>query len=197
VRRSPRYVSIARTAALLALGMLLLAAPSCKTKHPPTVTTPPPVETPAPVTEPPPKEPPVEQPLPPVKEPGFEEGDIDETIRTQNSSRSLLKTVYFDFDKSDVRDDQVPVLQSNAAWLKSHGQYKLLVEGHCDERDTIEYNLALGDRRAKSVRQYLIDLGVAADRIRTISYGEERPADPGHDEEAYARNRRGEFTLEK
>src|SRR5262249_2977881 len=141
VRRSPRYVSIARTAALLALGMLLLAAPSCKTKHPPTVTTPPPVETPARVTEPPPKEPPVEQPLPPVKEPGFEEGDIDETIRTQNSSRSLLKTVYFDFDKSDVRDDQVPVLQSNAAWLKSHGQYKLLVEGHCDERDTIEYNL--------------------------------------------------------
>src|SRR5262245_25776115 len=177
--------------------MLLLAAPSCKTKHPPTVTTPPPVETPAPVTEPPPKEPPVEQPLPPVKEPGFEEGDIDETIRSQNSTRSLLKTVYFDFDKSDVRDDQVPVLQSNAAWLKSHAQYKLLVEGHCDERDTIEYNLALGDRRAKNVRQYLIDLGVAADRIRTISYGEERPADPGHDEEAYARNRRGEFTLEK
>lgn len=196
MRRSPRYVSIARTAALLALGVLLLVVPSCKTKHPPTATTPPPVETPPPATEPPPKEP-FEQPLPPVKEPGVEEGDIDETIRAQNSTRSLLKTVYFDFDKSDVRDDQVPVLQSNAAWLKSHGQYKLLVEGHCDERDTIEYNLALGDRRAKSVRQYLIDLGVPADRIRTISYGEERPADPGHDEEAYARNRRGEFTLEK
>lgn len=196
MRRSPRYVSIARTAALFALGVLLMAAPSCKKKVATPPAPPPVVEAPPPAEPPPPKEP-VEQPLPPVKEPGFEEGDIDETIRSQNATRSLLKTVYFEFDKSDVRDDQVPVLQSNAAWLKAHTQYKLLVEGHCDERDTIEYNLALGDRRAKSVRQYLIDLGVSGDRIRTISYGEERPADPGHDEEAYARNRRGEFTLEK
>ena len=107
------------------------------------------------------------------------------------------RSVFYDYDKSDIRDDQVPVLQANAAWLKSHPQYKLLVEGHCDERDTIEYNLALGDRRAKSVRQYLIDLGVPAERSRTISYGEERPADPGHDEAAWAKNRRAEFTLEK
>ena len=196
VRRSLGYVSIARTTMLIALGALLLTAPACP-KKPVPAPAPAAPETEAPAPEPPQQKEPIEQPLPPIKEPPIGEGDIDETIRSQNANRSLLKTVYFDFDKFDVRDDQVPVLQANAAWLKSHGQYKLLVEGHCDERDTIEFNLALGDRRAKSVRQYLIDLGVSADRIRTISYGEERPADPGHDEEAYARNRRGEFTLEK
>ena len=196
MRRTPRYVSVARTLMLVVLGTLLLTAPACKKKVPPTTTTPQEAPPPPPETTTPPKET-VEQPLPPIKEPPIGEGDIDETIRSQNSTRSLLKTVYFDFDKSDVRDDQVPILQSNAAWMKAHTAYKLLVEGHCDERDTIEFNLALGDRRAKAVRQYLIDLGVPGDRIRTISYGEERPADPGHDEEAYSRNRRGEFTLEK
>jgi len=190
-------VSITRTLMLVVLGTLLVAAPSCK-KH---VKTPPvPAETAPetpPETLPPPAKSPVEQPPPPIQEPTIGEGDIDETIRSQNSSRSLLKTVYFDFDSSSVRDDQVPVLQANAAWLKSHPSYRLMVEGHCDERDTIEFNLALGDKRAKAVSQYLTDLGVPADRIRTISYGEERPADPGHDEEAFARNRRAEFTLEK
>jgi len=197
VRRSPRDVSIARTTLLLAIAVMLLTLPSCKKK----VTTPPapaPVEDTAPPADTAPPQPTeIEQPLPKIVEPPLEDRDIDETIRNQNSTRSLLKTVYFEFDRSEVRDDQVPVLQANAAWLKQHGQYKLLVEGHCDERDTIEYNLALGDRRAKSIQQYLVDLGIAADRIRTISYGEERPADPGHDEEAYSRNRRGEFTLEK
>lgn len=197
MRRSRSYVSIAQTAVLLSLGILLSTLPSCKKKVP--TTTPPAAaeENTAPQETPPKQPTEIEEPLPQVKEPPIEGGDIDETIKSQNTTRSLLKTVYFDFDKSDLRDDQVPVVQANAAWLKQHGQYKVLVEGHCDERDTIEYNLALGDRRARSVMKYLVDLGVAADRIRPISYGEERPADPGHDEEAYARNRRGEFTLEK
>ena len=196
MRRAFRHPQIVRAAGIVLMGLLLVVSPSCTKKVKPAQ--------PAPVEEPPPTEatpptPPaeVEKPLPPVTEPKEKAEDIDDIIRTQNATRQYVKTVYFDFDKSDIRDDQVPVLKANAAWLKTHAQYKLLVEGHCDERDTIEYNLALGDRRAKSVRQYLIDLGIPAERMRTISYGEERPADPGHDEAAWAKNRRAEFTLEK
>jgi len=115
------------------------------------------------------------------------------------NSQGLLKAVYFDFNKSDIRPDQRPTLQANADKLKANplSGFKVLIEGHCDERNTNEYNLALGDRRANAVKQYLMTLGVPAARLRTISYGEERPADPGHNEEAWAKNRRSEFVLEE
>jgi peptidoglycan-associated lipoprotein len=107
-----------------------------------------------------------------------------------------LKDVFFDYDKAMVRDDQQTALAENASWLKANPGAKLLVEGHCDERGTAEYNLALGERRAKAVKDYLVGAGIAADRLSTISYGEERPFVLGHDESAWKWNRRGHFVVQ-
>ena len=105
--------------------------------------------------------------------------------------------IYFDFNSPDPRPQYRPVLEKKAAWLKSHPEYSLKIEGHCDERGTAEYNLALGERRAKVVMSYLVSLGVPPGRISTISYGEERPSASGHDERAWGKNRRAEFRLSK
>jgi len=109
---------------------------------------------------------------------------------------SPLKDVFFDFDKSTIRDDQKAALNDNVGWLKGNTGAKLLVEGHTDERGTAEYNLGLGERRAKAVKDYLIAAGIAADRLSTISYGKERPFVLGHDESAWKWNRRGHFVLQ-
>ncbi len=106
---------------------------------------------------------------------------------------AALKPVYFDYDSEGLGDAALGVLAANAQWLKSHAGVRVQVEGHCDERGTIEYNLALGQRRARSVKDHLVRLGVAADRLDLISYGKERPAVDGHDEAAWAKNRRAEF----
>ena len=106
---------------------------------------------------------------------------------------SGLKAVYFDFDSSAVRADQVSVLQANAELLKQVPNAYIQVAGHCDELGTQEYNLALGERRALAVREYLVKLGISGDRIVTISYGEESPADSGSSESAWSLNRRAEF----
>ena len=107
----------------------------------------------------------------------------------------LLKDIYFDFDKYDIRPGDVEILKGNAALLMKHPKVKIQIEGHCDERGTIEYNLALGERRANSAKKYLISLGLSTDRISTISYGKEKPLDPGHNEEAWAKNRRAHFII--
>jgi peptidoglycan-associated lipoprotein len=99
--------------------------------------------------------------------------------------------VFFDFDRYDVKTAGQQVLQKQAAWLKTYPNVAVTVEGHCDERGTREYNLALGDRRATSVKNYLVALGINANRIRTISYGKERPAVLGSNEAAWSQNRRG------
>lgn len=104
--------------------------------------------------------------------------------------------VYFDTDQSTVRADGRATLDKQAAWLKQYGNYAITIEGHCDERGTREYNFALGERRAQAVRQYLIAQGLPADRIKTISYGKERPEVVGSDEGAWARNRRAVTTLQ-
>ena len=101
--------------------------------------------------------------------------------------------VFFDTDSSTVREDGRQTLNRQAEWLKKYGNYQITIEGHCDERGTQEYNLALGEKRALAVRDYFIKLGVGGDRHVTISYGEERPANPGHDEAAWSKNRRCEF----
>ena len=109
---------------------------------------------------------------------------------------SRLEAVYFDYDRSDLRQDARDVLNKNAeTLLKSRPDAKIQVEGHCDERGSAEYNLALGERRAKSSLQYLITLGVKADRLSIISYGKEKPAVKGSDEAAWAKNRRAEFVI--
>jgi peptidoglycan-associated lipoprotein len=108
---------------------------------------------------------------------------------------SLLKPIFFDFDKYDIRPGDAEILKANSALLKKFPRVKIQIEGHCDERGTNEYNLALGERRANSTKKYLMSLGIAGDRISTISYGEERPLDPGHNEEAWAKNRRAQFLI--
>ena len=104
--------------------------------------------------------------------------------------------VYFDFDQSTIREDGRPTLAKQAEWLKKYTNYPILIEGKCDERGTREYNLALGERRANAVRQYLIAQGLPAARVKTISYGKERPEVVGSDEGAWARNRVGITALQ-
>jgi peptidoglycan-associated lipoprotein len=103
------------------------------------------------------------------------------------------ETTYFDYDKANIRDDQKAGLTASADKLKGNGDVKVTLEGHCDERGTAEYNLALGQKRADSAKSFLTKAGIAADRIKTVSYGKERPADAGHSEMAWAKNRRVEI----
>lgn len=110
---------------------------------------------------------------------------------TNSSRNGYSDRVLFDYDSSEVRQDQVATLQAWAEWLKAHGGAQIMVEGHCDERGTREYNLGLGAKRATSVKNYLVSLGIPANRIRTVSYGQERPAEAGSDEGSWAKNRRG------
>ncbi len=105
----------------------------------------------------------------------------------------VLQNVYFDFDKYDLTSEALQTLADNARVLKAYPDARIVIEGHCDERGTVEYNLALGDKRAKAAKDYLVSLGVDAAQISTISYGKEQPLDPSHTEGAWARNRRAEF----
>ena len=107
-----------------------------------------------------------------------------------------LGDVFFDFDKSELRTDAVAQLKTNANWLEAKAGRKVIIEGHCDERGTNEYNLALGERRANSAKDYIVNLGVEPARLKTVSYGEEKPFAQGHSEEAWAQNRRAHFVPE-
>jgi len=106
-----------------------------------------------------------------------------------------LEDIHFDFDKFNLTPEARKILERHADWLLKHKDYNVVIEGHCDERGTTEYNLALGERRAASTAKYLTDLGIDKARVETISYGEERPLDPGHNEEARAKNRRAHFVV--
>ena len=111
------------------------------------------------------------------------------------SATAALKSVYFDFDRSEIRPSETIVLDANAGWLQTNRDVLLIIEGHCDERGTDAYNLALGERRARAVRDYLVAHGVAADRITTVSYGEERPVCREHNEGCWSKNRRAAFVV--
>ncbi len=113
------------------------------------------------------------------------------TLATDDGTR--LESVFFGYDDYTLTASAREVLARNGRWLQDHPASRVTVEGHCDERGSDEYNLALGERRARAVKNYLVTLGVAADRLTTISYGEERPVDPGHGEAAWSKNRRVEF----
>jgi peptidoglycan-associated lipoprotein len=124
----------------------------------------------------------------------------DETEITDNVLADItrqLQPVFYDYNKSDIREDQVNALQNNARVLKSNARVNVLVEGHCDERGTEEYNLALGERRARAAKDYLVGLGIADNRINTISYGESKPFAEGHSEDAWQQNRRAHFVAIK
>jgi peptidoglycan-associated lipoprotein len=115
--------------------------------------------------------------------------------RFDGQPKYMLDTVYFDFDSSEIRSDQLNALERNLAWMKQNPGAPLRIEGHCDERGTEEYNLALGDHRADSVREWLVRHGVDSSRLQSVSKGELDPADPGHGEAAWSKNRRAEFLV--
>lgn len=191
--------NIVRYLIVLALGMLVSAGcakkeivkpteeptPSAKpaTTAPEVQPTRPEPTRPEPVTETPAREVPVAQETPRAAETGPTE------------LQSQLQKIYFNFDSADLSQDSRNILSKNADLLMKSPSLKIRVEGNCDERGSDDYNMALGERRAKAARDYLINLGVQPERISIISYGEEKPADPGHDEAAWAKNRRDEFVI--
>jgi peptidoglycan-associated lipoprotein len=126
----------------------------------------------------------------PMREDAIASASLDDLNRN-----SPLKPVFFEYDSSDLTPEAQRTLDENAATLKKYPTWAVTIEGHCDERGTAEYNLALGERRSVTARAYLVSLGLPADRLRTVSYGKEFPFDPGHDETAFSKNRRAHFVI--
>ena len=171
-------------ALLIAISML----PACSGNEPPEAAPeqPPTVERPAPT------------PAPTQEAPDADAWDESETASDvltieQINAEGVLQTIYFDYDQSEIRPDQRAKLQANAQYLRENTHFRLLVAGHCDERGTREYNMALGEQRASATMQYLVSLGVPRNRVEIISYGEEQPAARGTTESAWAQNRRAGF----
>lgn len=113
----------------------------------------------------------------------------------RDESRFAAQTVYFDFDKYVIKPGEIEKIKTVATHLKANATHLMEVDGHCDERGTEEYNRSLGEKRAQSIREYLVREGVGAERIRTVSFGEDKPVDLGHNEAAWSKNRRGDFIL--
>ena len=176
--------------AILSLAIILVFsfAVSCK-KKPKEVPPPPPPQAQ--------EQPKIEKVEPPVvQEPQLTEEELFlQKSLDQINREKPLGTVYFDYDKSLIRDDAKATLDTNASWLKRFRTVKILIEGHCDERGTEEYNLALGEKRAKSAQDYLLSMGIGSDRMKIISYGKSQPIDPDHNEAAWQKNRRAQFTI--
>ena len=121
---------------------------------------------------------------------------ITKTTETPAPEEKTLADIYFDFDKYLIRDDMRPVLEENVRWLETHSDVKIRIEGHCDERGTTDYNLALGERRANKVKELFKVLGIDEARLSTISYGEERPFCTEPNEDCYAKNRRAHLEIQ-
>ncbi|MFA6955823.1 MAG: peptidoglycan-associated lipoprotein Pal [Thermoanaerobaculia bacterium] len=139
----------------------------------------------------------VEQPTDFVQEEPASEAlpDDAEALNKMAQDKGWIRDAYYEYDSSSLTDQAREALQASSTWLKSNAQYGLIVEGHCDERGTEQYNLALGERRAYAAKEYLVSLGIDAARIKTQSFGEERPFDTGTTEAAYAKNRRAHLVL--
>jgi peptidoglycan-associated lipoprotein len=188
-------LSVRRTAFLLLL-LVTIAAGACGGKKKPPIARPIPPPPSGSTTVTPPPEPPTPSAEPtsvppePVAEDSIAAGSIDDINRN-----SPLKPVFFGLDAADVDAEGQRILQTNADILRRYQTWQISVEGHCDERGTAEYNLALGERRAVAARNYLVSLGIPADRVKTVSYGKEFPFDPGHTEEAWSKNRRAHFVV--
>ena len=121
----------------------------------------------------------------------------DESLTDTATAAEPFETIYFDLDSYVLRQDARDALDKNAQWLLKKSSGTVRLEGNCDERGSDEYNLALGEKRAKAAKSYLVTLGVPADRLVTISYGKEKPVDPGHNDAAWAKNRRVDFVIVK
>jgi peptidoglycan-associated lipoprotein len=187
--------SAARVAAVLMVTIALMAG-GCGKKKSPVVRPmpePPPLAA-APVPPPPaPPQPVTEAPIVPPEPIG--EAAIDSRPLDELNKEGLLKPAFFEYDAAELSAAAQQALNEDAALLKQHSTWAVTIEGHCDERGTAEYNLALGERRAVAARTYLVSLGISADRLHTVSYGKEFPFDPGHTDGAWAKNRRAHFVI--
>lgn len=176
--------------------ILMLAATACAKKKAPLarpMPPPPAASSAAPTTPPPPPRPvtePIVVPPEPLRDDAIGSKSLDELNR-----ESPLEPVFFELDSFDVNADGQQILQANARVLKQFPTWQITIEGHCDERGTPEYNLALGERRALAAKTYLVSLGIPADKVRTVSYGKEFPFDPAHDDSAWSKNRRAHFVI--
>ena len=179
------------------LMLCVLIVSACGGKKPPVARPLPPPPPPAgsgsasrPPAPPEPVAEPTIVPPEPVRDERISSASLDDL-----NKNSPLKPAFFEYDSSELTSDAQRALNENAGVLKQYPAWTVTIEGHCDERGTAEYNLALGERRAVAARAYLVSLGVSADRLRTVSYGKEFPFDPGHDETAYTKNRRAHFVI--
>ena len=181
---------------LFCVAVMVLVLVSACGKKPAAVPriSPPPPPPSADATKPPAPPTPVAEPRPVPPEPVAEDPIASRDIGDINKN-SPFQPVFFALDSSDVDGPGQQALNANAEIMKKYPSWVVTVEGHADERGTAEYNLALGERRALSARTYLVSLGISGDRLRTVSYGKEFPFDPGHDEAAWAKNRRAQFVL--
>lgn len=134
-----------------------------------------------------------------IQEESLKEESLSEEKERIQTERDMFENddVLFEFDSAKLSSDAQDTLRRKAEWLKENPRARIIIEGHCDERGTNEYNLALGDRRAFSAKSFLVDLGIGDPRLTTVSYGEERPLDPGADEDAWAKNRRAHFVIKE
>lgn len=180
--RGSRLARYVRVPILMALALLLVMA-ACSKKAPPASTPSESGGTP-----------------PPATSPSWTPEKATPTLEVETSAdlfnkQGVLKRIHFETDKWEIVPEDRQVLKENAAWILAHPQFKVTVEGHCDERNTEAYNLALGERRANAAKEYLVGLGVPASKIQTVSYGKARPVCTDHDEACWKQNRRDEFVL--
>jgi peptidoglycan-associated lipoprotein len=185
----------ASVAVLTGIVVASLALGACAPKKPPVARPlpPPPPTTPEAPPPPAPPAPIAEKPVvtaPPLVEDPMATRSIDDLNRD-----SPMRVAYYDYDSAELSAEARAALDANAALLKKYPSWTVTIEGHCDERGTAEYNLALGERRAVAAQSYVVALGVPASRVKTVSYGKEFPFDPGHDEAAWAKNRRAHFVI--
>lgn len=178
-----------RKSALIVALVAALALPACGKKTPP------------PAPPPPPAAPAVPPPAPPPPPRPEQAVVVDEYVKIKGMTvdeidrLGLLTEIHFDFDKSDIRTDDAAILDQKIPLLMANRDLRIRISGHCDERGSDEYNLALGNRRATAAKQYLVSRGIDAGRIETASFGEERPIALGHDEDSWWQNRRSEFEI--
>lgn len=186
-----------KTNALMVLAVLVtVIVGACSKKTPPVARPmPPPMPSATAPPAPPPPPTPVSEPVPVSMPPMPAEDSIGSKSLDDLNRDSPLKPLFYVLDSSEVDAEGQAVLQANAAILKQFPTWQITIEGHCDERGTAEYNLALGERRALAARTYLVSLGIPADKVKTVSYGKEFPFESGHDEAAWGKNRRAHFVI--
>ena len=188
-------IVLKRIAGIVALVLIVgFGVAACSKKTPAIAPPPPPMPT-APAPPPPPQPPPPAPPPPTTQAPLTEEQIFAQKSLDQLNAERPLMDVFFDLDSSTIREDSRGSLQKNADWMKRWTSTRVTVEGHCDERGSAEYNLALGERRANAVKAYLVGLGIPGDRVAIVSKGEEAPVCTDHNDACWQQNRRGHFMI--